>query len=279
MDTQLRKTGLPFLGDVPWGTHICQFYKTSEDLVEMLGPYFQAGLENNEFCMWITSNSLSVKEARRAIRRPIPQFDKYEERGQFQIVPCGEWFLKDGNFELKLAAERWIEKLDQALTLGYDGMRATGDVTGNIASIEKVDWGDFAEYERVLDRTIEHFKMIILCTYALDKCRAAGLVDVLRSHQVALMKTDGVWERLEMNGVSNEPLSMLSPRESEVLELVARGYTNREIGDRLKISVKSVEVYRARAMEKLNLRSRADLVRFALEAGVLLLGRKHQETE
>jgi len=46
-----RKSGIDILGDVPWGTHLCQFYHTKEDLIDILVPYFKAGLENNEFCM------------------------------------------------------------------------------------------------------------------------------------------------------------------------------------------------------------------------------------
>ena len=69
-----------------------------------------------------------------------------------------------------------------------------------------------------------------------------------------------------------EKLDLLSKRESEVLKAVAYGFTNREIAERLGISVKSIETYRYRVAEKLNFNSRADLVRFALEAGLLLMG-------
>lgn len=61
----------------------------------------------------------------------------------------------------------------------------------------------------------------------------------------------------------------LSAREREVLILVARGHTNRVIAERLRLSVKSVETYRARVMEKLGLRSRAELVRYAMASGLL----------
>lgn len=61
----------------------------------------------------------------------------------------------------------------------------------------------------------------------------------------------------------------LSEREQQVIHLVALGYTNREVADQLFLSVKTVETYRARAMEKLQLRSRAQLVRFALQKGLL----------
>jgi DNA-binding NarL/FixJ family response regulator len=64
------------------------------------------------------------------------------------------------------------------------------------------------------------------------------------------------------------PLRLLSQREREVLELVARGHTNQQVADRLGLSVKTVETHRARLVEKLGLRSRADLVRYALDAGL-----------
>ena len=64
------------------------------------------------------------------------------------------------------------------------------------------------------------------------------------------------------------PVNPLSPREREVLDLVAQGYTNQQIADRLGLSIKTVETYRTRLVEKLGLRSRADLVRYALDSGL-----------
>lgn len=67
-------------------------------------------------------------------------------------------------------------------------------------------------------------------------------------------------------------IGQLSPREREIFSLVAQGFTNQHIAEQLGISIKSVETYRARVMEKLGLRSRADLVQFALSCGVLMPG-------
>lgn len=60
----------------------------------------------------------------------------------------------------------------------------------------------------------------------------------------------------------------LSPRERQVLELLARGHTNREVGSRLVLSVKTVETHRARLSDKLGLHTRADLVRLAFDLGL-----------
>jgi DNA-binding NarL/FixJ family response regulator len=70
-------------------------------------------------------------------------------------------------------------------------------------------------------------------------------------------------------GGETSSISPLSQREREVLASLAQGHTNQETADRLYLSVKTVETYRARIAEKLGLRSRADIVRYAMGTGVL----------
>jgi two-component system response regulator NreC len=62
---------------------------------------------------------------------------------------------------------------------------------------------------------------------------------------------------------------LLSQREKQVLRLVALGHTNRQIADQLFLSVKTIEAYRARLMQKLHLKGRSALVRYALRRGLL----------
>lgn len=70
-------------------------------------------------------------------------------------------------------------------------------------------------------------------------------------------------------GTRQDSYELLSPREKEVLRLVALGYTNRQVADRLFLSVKTIETYRSRLVEKLGLRSRSALVRYAMRRGLL----------
>jgi len=62
---------------------------------------------------------------------------------------------------------------------------------------------------------------------------------------------------------------LLSPREQQVLRLIALGHTNQQVADRLSLSIKTVETYKSRLMNKLDLTSRAALVRYALQRGLL----------
>jgi len=71
------------------------------------------------------------------------------------------------------------------------------------------------------------------------------------------------------NGPRSPAKVNLSDRESEVLRDIARGYSNKEIAARLELSVKTIEVHKANAMRKLNLRSRIELVRYAMFQGWL----------
>jgi two-component system, NarL family, response regulator NreC len=71
------------------------------------------------------------------------------------------------------------------------------------------------------------------------------------------------------HGAPMAPYETLTPREREVLHLAARGLTNREIATTLFISPRTVETHRANLRRKLNLRTQADLIRYALQRGIL----------
>ncbi|GAG59306.1 unnamed protein product, partial [marine sediment metagenome] len=190
MSREIRKTGLDIMGDVPWGTHYCLFYQTKEDLINILVPYFKTGLENNEFCVWVTSIPLSEKEVEKAMRRAVPDFDQYLKRGQIEIVSYDGWYLKDGSFSLQRVLNAWIDKLNQALVKGYDGLR----VTGNTFWLKKRDWKSFVDYEAEVDSVIHKYRMIAICTYSIDKCGANEVLDVVSRHRSGLILREGKWE-------------------------------------------------------------------------------------
>jgi two-component system response regulator NreC len=71
------------------------------------------------------------------------------------------------------------------------------------------------------------------------------------------------------SGGGEEERPLLSPRETEVLRLLALGHTNREIADSLGLSVRTVETHRAHVQQKLGLASRPELTRYALASGII----------
>ncbi len=184
-----RETGIDGIDAVPWGTHICLFYDTKQDLLDILVPYFKTGLEDNEFCIWVTSEPLSEKEAEEAMGEAVPDFAQYLEKGQMAFIPYTEFYFKDGVFNLQEVQNILGDKLNQALAKGYDGMR----VTGNTAWVEKKDWRDFSAYEEEINKVIGKCHMLAICTYPLAKCGASELIDVMGSHPMALIRRAGDW--------------------------------------------------------------------------------------
>ena len=96
--TELRHSGIDILGELPWGSHFCNFFESKEDLLQILVPYFKAGLINNEFCLCITSDPISVEVAYEAMRNEIQDFDKYESKEQITILSHSDWYLNDKTF-------------------------------------------------------------------------------------------------------------------------------------------------------------------------------------
>jgi DNA-binding NarL/FixJ family response regulator len=73
------------------------------------------------------------------------------------------------------------------------------------------------------------------------------------------------------DGPKRPPSNLLSAREQQVLQLIVEGNLNREIAQMLKISIRTVENHRAKIMKKLQLNNTADLVRFAIQNGIIEL--------
>jgi DNA-binding NarL/FixJ family response regulator len=105
----------------------------------------------------------------------------------------------------------------------------------------------------------EDLKLALLTVFRGGTYIDAAITNRLRS----LLRDDHHHGGLENN---------LSEREIQVISLIARGLSLKDVSSQLKISVKTVETYKARSLEKLNLRSRAELVKYALEHGWLQTG-------
>jgi C4-dicarboxylate-specific signal transduction histidine kinase len=196
MLTEMRKTGVDVVGDMPWGTHFCLFYETKADLLDTLVSYCKAGLESQEFCLWVVAEPLAVEDARRALKRDVPDLDQYLADQSIEIVAARDWYLQDGAFDLNRVISGWNEKLARASARGYAGVRVTGDT----AWLEKKDWNDFCEYEESLNQAIAGQRLAVLCTYPLAACGAAEILDVVRTHQFAVTKRRGSWDVIETAG-------------------------------------------------------------------------------
>jgi PAS domain S-box-containing protein len=193
MKTDFRNSGIDIIGDVSCGTHFCQLYQTKKDLIDILIPYFKAGLENNEFCFWVTSQPLEVDDAVKALREAIPDFNVYMEKGQIKIISYIFWCVNEGIYDSERMLNGWFEKLNHAIKSGYEGLR----LAENTSWLKKEEWDDFIDFEKKIDSNIDKYPIIALCSYPLRKCGATKIIDIIINHHFALIKRKGKWENIE----------------------------------------------------------------------------------
>lgn len=193
MKTNDRITGIGVIGKVPWGTHVCQSYQTKGDLIDILVPYFKTGLNNNELCVWLISEPLTVEKARASLTGAVRKLNDYIKKGQMEIANASEWYTKSGKFNSEEVLRRWIEKEKLALQKGFDGLR----LSGNISWLQREAWEQFADYEQGVDRVIGRHRMIAICSYCIDKCMASDVIALVNNHRFTLFGQKGNWEVAE----------------------------------------------------------------------------------
>lgn len=194
MKEKLRESGIEAIGPLPWGTHFCHFFDTEKDLADILIPFFKEGLENNEYCLWIVYDPMTVQMAINLIESAFPDFRNYFKAGKIEILPHTDFYLKDGVFHSIRIINTIEKKLRDAIDTGMDGMR----LNGNTSWLDHKGWDNFIEYEGALNKAIADKKLIVLCAYSLAKSSASDVLDVASVHDCAVTKRRGNWEILEM---------------------------------------------------------------------------------
>jgi signal transduction histidine kinase len=220
MHEQLRPSGLSAVGSLPWGAHFCQFYGDQADLVDSLVPYFKAGLDSNEKCLWVTSEPLPASDARTALRNAVPDLAERERSNQIEIIDHHDWYKATGKTDPDSTLRGWVEREERARADGFAGLR----LTGNTYWVERSDWNGFVDYEARVSQTFKGRNIIGLCSYCLDRCKPHDILDVVANHQFALTRRGGDWHVIESAALSmaKDELHRLNEElERRVLERTA----------------------------------------------------------
>lgn len=187
-------SGISGLGDLEWGSHLCHLYQTRNDLVETVVAFFAAGLENNEQCLWVTSEPLQTEQATQELAKRVQGLHSKMERGQIRIVAHSDWYSRSGTFDADSLLGAWVAAEQTARAAGYAGVRAMGHVSFLKTAEQR---RQFQDYESRVSATFAGRRIIALCSYDLNTFEAGDLLDVVRHHRCTLMHRDGQCDLLE----------------------------------------------------------------------------------
>ena len=176
----------------------------------------------------------------------------------------------DGDEALRMAGELSPEVVLMDITMpGMDGIEATRKLLAEMPSA------------RVLLLTVHADSSLLrealqagAAGYILKRAVESELINAIRAVARGDLYIDPAMTRALLTEPARNPCrdnlnETLTSRETEVLQLIAGGYTNRQIAEKLTISVRTVEGHRANIMGKLDLRSRVELVRYARDTGLI----------
>jgi DNA-binding CsgD family transcriptional regulator len=248
------------LGGVSHGSHICAFYETKDDLIDLVLPFFAAGYGREELCIWMTPDSVSADEVRsRAGEAAVePGIEIYRARDIYQ---------KEGRFLRDQVISFWDQSIQRARVMDRSGTRASGDTFW----LAPNDWHSFLEYEAYVSNSIANKPLALLCTFPLSLSKIGDAFDVARAHDFAIAKRRDAWEVVAAPAVAPDRqaelmeaaarVALLTGRERQVLDAIIDGRPNKVIASDLGLDVRTIEAHRARLMRRLGVRTIVEAVR------------------
>ena len=175
-------SGLPMVPQLEWGSHLAHLFGSGEELRDVLVPFFKAGLENNERCLWVVREPLGLEEARSALAAAMPDLDERERAGQIEIARANDWYSSTDEVEPGALVDGLLEREKEALNLGYQGLRTNG----NCAWVSAEQWDTFQDYEALVQRTMPGRRMICVCSYSMDQLQDGAQFDVMQRHHMTI---------------------------------------------------------------------------------------------
>ncbi|MGN6570985.1 MAG: MEDS domain-containing protein [Pseudolabrys sp.] len=272
MPQTLQSSGIPFLDDVPWGSHLCVFYETQDDLIEAAGRFFEQGLDNNELCVWALPVPGGDAAATR-LSEQVADLDRHLAEGRMRFVTQADWYPQED--AASLADTLWSDLFDEALRNDRAGVRASGAS----APLMSGDGDGAAHYDAVIAQRFAGRPALALTTYDLTASSGADVLDIARVHGLTVARRRGEWQPFETPAwnpaaaledalaamASSIPgYELLTERERGVLGFLLRGASSKEVARDLGISPRTADFHRANIIEKLGARNTADVVRRVL---------------
>ena len=164
--------------------HICAFFASIDEERRVLHSFFKDGFDRGEKAVHLVDPELREEHLKRLDRAGI-NTQKMLDSGQLEVRSWQEVFLREDRFDQETTLAFLEEMLKSAAAAGYPLTRLVGHA--EFALLDKPGVEDLLEYETRLNYVLPKYNDIVICAYSLSKFGASMVMDVLRTHPVAII--------------------------------------------------------------------------------------------
>jgi signal transduction histidine kinase len=215
MAQTMRKSGIPEVGEIALGTHLCHVFETADQLYETVAPFLAAGLAEGELVLWLLAEPITADGAREALRRLVPDVDAQIASRNVILQTAVAWYRGDRQLDFGMIAEEWNALYAEADRRGFSGVR----IAGCVSWVPESQWTAFRDYEAVFERLVADQPVIVICSYAMPKGDATRLIDATLTHPYMLLPRDGRRELVVTPAAEVRQLNSRNCRQAAISKL------------------------------------------------------------
>lgn len=191
----IRNAGIPIMEKIAWGMHFYLFHESATDMPYWLMPYFKAGLENNECCIWIIPGGISYENAVSILRESISDLDQHIQQGNMLII-TGQWKDQNDRFNLQMLFS-WLDgTLSFKLKKGASGLR----IVLSPSVLKKYGGPSLSLFEKELEAFLPYRAMIMLCYHQIEGSSSEEILDISASNLFVGAFRNGHWQIIKSPG-------------------------------------------------------------------------------
>ena len=177
-------SGLAATPVLRWGSHVGHLFEGADELRDLLVPYFRAGLENNEACLWVTGAPFDAATASAALRSVVLDLDDRVRNGQIEILDGDSFYDVSKPLPCDDLIAGLLRRAEHAVASGFKGLRTNG----NCSWVGSDQWTEFQHYESLVQINVRGHRLICMCSYRPEMLRAAEMIDVIDHHDLVLRR-------------------------------------------------------------------------------------------
>ncbi|SDF66637.1 PAS domain S-box-containing protein [Methanolobus vulcani] len=218
------------------GNSFSLLYDTTEQLVDIVASFFDAGLKNNECCLWGVAGQLDTENVKNLLRDSGLDVDRYVESGQLILSQCNECYIAGEGAVSDMDLLKWEEIYNIAMYEGYNGLR----IVDKFTIVDGDSWDSFVEYEKKAMDLIRAKKITGLFAFLLEARSRMEMIELISMHDGTIIEKNGKWTLLQSSS-SCKTVSRSQYFRDEILENVWTGFWAVDENDKIVFFNKGME--------------------------------------